>query len=281
MLEVKGLGKRYGGFALEDISFTLPAGYILGYIGQNGAGKTTTLNAITRLIRPDAGEVRVNGTRFDDDPVAYRDSIGFIGDSSFFPGELALGDIRRIVRDFYPSFDAARFDEMARRWALPEKLKIKAYSRGMKVKLMFAAVLARDTKLLILDEATNGLDPVVRREILKLLQAYIGDGQRSVLFSTHIMEDLQDIADYIFLIDRGRKVLFEAKDELLERYVLAKGGPEELTGDLAARLIGLEKNEYGFTGLFDADSGSILPASLVAEKPTVDQIVVHMLEEMK
>ena len=281
MLEVKGLGKRYGGFALEDISFTLPAGYILGYIGQNGAGKTTTLNAITRLIRPDAGEVRVNGIRFDDDPVAYRDSIGFIGDSSFFPGELALGDIRRIVRDFYPSFDPNKFDEMARRWALPEKLKIKAYSRGMKVKLMFAAVLARDTKLLILDEATNGLDPVVRREILKLLQAYIGDGQRSVLFSTHIMEDLQDIADYIFLIDRGRKVLFEAKDELLERYVLAKGGPEELTGDLAARLIGLEKNEYGFTGLFDADSGSILPASLVAEKPTVDQIVVHMLEEMK
>ena len=281
ILEVEHLIKRYPAFTLEDISFSLPAGYIMGYIGQNGAGKTTTLNAITHLIPPDGGTIRLNGISFREDPVAYRNAIGYIGDAAYFPAELRLEDIRAILRDFYPSFDPAKYDELVRRWALPEKKKLKTYSRGMKVKLMFAAVLSRDTRLLILDEATNGLDPVARRDILRLLQDYIADGDRSVLFSTHIMEDLQDIADYIFFIDQGRKVLFDTKDELLESYLLVKGGRGDLTDGLASRLIGAEESGVGFTALLAADDSAALPAGIAVEKPTIDQIVVHMIEGMR
>lgn len=279
LLEVRGLSKTYRTFSLQGISFSLPAGYIMGYIGQNGAGKTTTLNAITHLIQADSGSAAIDGVTFEDDPVAYRDSIGYIGDASYFPSGMRLADIRTILRDFYPSFQAQRFDDCVRRWQLPPREKLKDYSRGMKVKLMFAAVLSRDTKLLILDEATNGLDPVMRREVLRLLQDYIAEGTRSVLFSTHIMEDLQDIADYIFLIDGGRKVLCEAKDDLLERFLLVKGGHDDLTEALQSRLVGVERQEYGFTALFPTDAGVTPPPGLVAESPTIDQIVVHMIEK--
>ena len=279
LLEVKGLCKSYGGFALRDISFSLPAGYIMGYIGQNGAGKSTTLNAITRLIAPDAGQSAIGGVTFEADPVAYRDSIGYVGDASYFPESLRLRDVRAILRDFYPSFSPERFDALAQRWQLPPRDALKRYSRGMKVKLMFAAVLSRDTRLLILDEATNGLDPVMRRDVLRLLQEYISTGERSVLFSTHIMEDLQDIADFIFFIDGGKKVLCEAKDDLLERYLLVKGGSEALTAELKGQLIGIEKNEYGFSALFPTDGGLTPPAELSYEAPNIDQIVVHMIEE--
>ena len=161
---------------------------------------------------------------------------------------------------------------------MPDKEKIVTYSRGMKVKLMFAAALSRETKILILDEATNGLDPLVRREILKLLQEYISDGRHSVLFSTHIMEDLQDIADYIFFIERGEKVFCEPKDDILESYLLVKGGPEDLSPALEKTLIGVERHDYGFQALYPTDSALALPPELTAEKPTIDQIVVHILE---
>jgi len=281
LLEVRNLTKKYKKFTLRDISFDLPAGYILGYIGRNGAGKTTTLNAVTHLIRPDGGSVTVDGLSFSEDPVAYRDSIGYIGDSSYFPTAMTSRDIRTILRDFYPSFDPDSFDGYVEKWELPEKEKISSYSRGMKVKLMFAAALSRKTKLLILDEATNGLDPMMRREILRILQEYIADGTKSVLFSTHILEDLQDIADYVFLIEKGEMVFCEAKDDLLESYLLVKGGREELTASLEDRLIGVERNEYGFKALFRTDDGDILPVGLAAEKPTIDQIVVHTLEGRK
>ncbi len=278
LLEVRGITKKYAKFTLRDISFSLPAGYIMGYVGRNGAGKTTTLSAITRLIRPDSGTVAIDGLRFEDNPIAYRDSIGYIGDSSYFPRRMTLRDIRTVLKDFYPSFDAAAFDALAEKWELPDKAQIQTYSRGMKVKLMFAAALCRETKILILDEATNGLDPLVRREILKLLQDYIADGKHSVLFSTHIMEDLQDIADYIFFIERGEMVFCEPKDDILESYLLVKGGREELTPELEETLIGVEKHDYGFQALYPTDSALALPPALSAEKPTIDQIVVHILE---
>ena len=278
LLEVKNIHKRFKTFALKDISFTLPAGYIMGYIGRNGAGKTTTLNAITRLIRPDGGTVTVDGVSFDADPIAYRDSIGYIGDSSYFPRLMTLREIRTILKDFYPSFDAAAFDALTAKWELPEKEKISSYSRGMKVKLMFAAALSRETKLLILDEATNGLDPMMRRDILRLLQEYISDGKKSVLFSTHILEDLQSIADYIFFIEQGEMVFCGEKDDILESWLLVKGGPEDLTEPLRESLIGIERNDYGFTALFPTDGGLTPPPSVSAEKPTIDQIVIHILE---
>ena len=280
-LMVEGLTKRYPRFELQDISFHLPAGYIMGYVGRNGAGKTTTLNAVTHLIHADTGNITVNGRSYEDDPLGYLNAIGYIGDASYYPGDFLLEDIRRIQKNFYPGFSPEKFDEYICRWELPKKEKIGKYSRGMKVKLMFASILSRDTSLLILDEATNGLDPIMREEILELLQDYITDGKRSVLFSTHIMEDLAGIADYIFLIENGKKVLFETKDDLLEQYLLVRGGIDELSGDLETVLIGPDKKEFGFEGLISAERKEEVPSGMMLQRPTIDQIVLHKIKEMR
>lgn len=281
LLEVKNISKKYKNFTLQDISFSLPAGYIMGYVGQNGAGKTTTLNIVNRLIHPDQGSVTIGGISYDEDAVSYKDQIGYIGDSSYFPQNMYLRDIRSILKDFYPSFDPARFDRYVTDWELPAKGKIKTFSRGMKVKLMFASVLSRDTRLLILDEATNGLDPVVRREILELLQDYISDGSGSVLFSTHILEDLEQIADYVFFIEKGKKVFCGLRDELAESYLLVKGGPEDLSPSLMGCLIGITRNEFGFEALYPTGCGQLLPSALLTARPTIDQIMYHMIQNKR
>lgn len=281
LIEVHGISKSFEKFSLKDISFALPAGYIMGYVGQNGAGKTTTLNAILHLIRPDSGEAAIDGLTYAENPVKYRDSVGYIGDASFFPAEFTPTEICTILKDFYPSFQEDKYWSLAEKWDLPKKQQITKFSRGMKVKLMFAAVLSRDTKVLILDEATNGLDPMMRKDVLKLLQEYISDGSRSIIFSTHIMEDLQDIADYIFFIDNGEKVFYETKDDLLENYLIVKGGPQDLTKELRKYLTGVEQHEFGFTALYRTDSDYILPAELATERPTIDQIIIHQIEERR
>lgn len=253
----------------------------MGYVGQNGAGKTTTLHLISHLFRANSGDISIDNVRFETDPIAYRSLIGYVGDSSYFPEDMTAKDVRMVLKDFYSSFRTETFDHYLEKWKLPLKSKISTYSRGMKVKLMFAAVLSRDTKLLVLDEATNGLDPKVRREILALLQEYISDGTRSVLFSTHILEDLEQIADYIFFIDHGKKIFCEAKDDLTENYLLVKGGLEDLTPALRPSLIGIEKNDFGFEALCSVKGNLVLPSGLLTAKPSIDQIIVHMLEEMR
>ena len=168
---------------------------------------------------------------------------------------------------------------MLDKWKLSDKMKVKDFSQGMKVKLMFAAVLARDTKLLVLDEATNGLDPVVRLEILKLLQEYIADGEKSVIFSTHILSDLEQIADYIFFIHDGRRVLYDAKDELLENYLLVKGERRAVTPELQSAFIGIMDNAYGFEAILPSDRADLLNNEFHFEKPTIDEIVIHYIKD--
>lgn len=279
LLEVKNLGKRYKGFCLEDISFTLPKGYIMGYVGQNGSGKTTTLNLITHVCRATAGEVRVDGLRYEDDPVRYLESLGYIGEEMMFPSDFTLKEIRAVMRSFYRGFDAARFDRLTGRFGLPEKKKVSTFSQGMSVKLMFATVFARQTKLLILDEATNGLDPVARQEVLGLLQEYVADGEHSILFSTHILRDLEQIADYIYFIDDGRTMMYDAKDELLENYLLVKGELALLDDTLRRQLIGVEEHAYGFEAVVSSDMADALPRGIVYEKPDIDQIVIHFIKD--
>lgn len=277
LLEVKGLTKRYKGFLLDDISFSLPKGYIMGYVGQNGAGKTTTINCINEICHPNSGTVYVNGRRYSDDPVQYKEEIGFIGDESYFPKELRVSDIRSIQKTFYKSFQEEEFNKLIAKFNLPERKKISEFSRGMKVKLMFAVALSRNTKLLILDEATNGLDPVMRSEVLQILQDYISDGERSILFSTHMLEDLEQIADYIVFIDQGKIIIHETKDELLESYLIIKGDYKELTTELRSRLIGTEKKEFGFEALIRSDEARYVPKGFIINKPSIDRIMIHLI----
>lgn len=279
LLEVHNISKHYKKFSLENIDFVLPKGYIMGYVGQNGAGKSTTLNLITNLCKCTEGEIYVDGIRCDEDTVRYKESIGYIGDEFYYPDSFTVKNIRGVLKNFYSTFSVEKFDELLDKWKLADKMKVKDFSRGMKVKLMFAAVLARDTKLLVLDEATNGLDPVMRAEVLKLLQESIADGERSVIFSTHILSDLEQIADYIFFIDDGRKVLYDSKDELLESYLLVKGERRAVTQQLARELIGITDNAYGFEAILPGDRADLLSKDFLFEKPTIDEIVIHYIHE--
>lgn len=280
-LEVSGLTKNYKDFTLSDISFTLPKGYIMGYVGQNGSGKTTTLSLISHLLKADGGESVIGGIRYEEQPIAYKEAIGFVGDSDGFMPDFTVKNIRTICRDFYPTFREQEFNDYMKRWKLPEKKKIKEFSRGMRVKLMFAIALARETKVLILDEATNGLDPVVRQQILEILQEYISDGEHSVLFSTHILSDLEQIADYIFFIHNGKKVFCETKEELQENWMLVKGGPGDLDTNMRRCLVGIKESGVGFEALIKSDDAACLPRECVLEKPLIDQIIVHMIQNME
>ena len=279
LLEVRNLSKEYKTFLLDNISFTLARGYIMGYVGQNGAGKSTTLNLITNICKSSSGEIYVDGITCEEDESRYKESIGYIGDEFYFPDNFRIRDIRSVLRDFYKTFRTEKFDELTKRWKLDGKMAVKDFSRGMKVKLMFASVLARDTKLLVLDEATNGLDPVVRVEVLKLLQEYIADGERSVIFSTHILSDLEQIADYIYFIHEGKTVLYDAKDELLESHLLVKGERRALYPELQRALIGIMDNAYGFEAILPSDRADLLTNEFHFEKPTIDQIVIHYIRE--
>lgn len=281
LLEVRNVSKHYKNFSLENIDFVLPKGYIMGYVGQNGAGKSTTLNLITNLCKCSEGEIYVDGITCISDAIRYKESIGYIGDEFYYPPNFTVRNIRGILKNLYPTFSVSKFDELLREWKLSEKMKVKDFSRGMKVKLMFASVLARDTKLLVLDEATNGLDPVVRVDVLKLLQEYIADGERSVIFSTHILSDLEQIADYIYFIHNGRKVLHDAKDELLENYLLVKGERRAVSPQLQKELIGIIDNAYGFEAILPSERADMLTSELHFEKPTIDEIVVHYIKNME
>ncbi|MBQ2800498.1 MAG: ABC transporter ATP-binding protein [Lachnospiraceae bacterium] len=280
-LEVKGLEKKYKDFALQNITLELPKGFICGYVGQNGAGKTTTLDLITHQKKADAGVVRIDGMEYEENPKKYKEMIGYVCDKCYFPNDFTLLDVKGILKDFYETFQEDKFMNLCKKWDLPEKKKVKDYSRGMTIRLMFAGILARDTKLLILDEATNGLDPVVKQEILEILQDYIQDGERSVLFSTHILSDLEEIADYIFFLHNGKEVFFDTKEEIAEKYLLVKGGLDELTEAVSRKIKGLKKTSVGFEGIIETDDSVCVSRKCVLEKPTINQIVISYIKDME
>jgi len=280
-LEIKNLTKNYKNFKLDNINLELPEGYILGYIGQNGAGKTTTIKLIMEQIKRDLGEILVYGTKYNDDEIMYKDTIGFIADENYIPGGFSIKDVEDSFGDFYKFFDKVKFESYIKKWELPYDKKVKDFSKGMKVKLMFAATLSRDTKLLVLDEPTSGLDPVIRDEILDILQDYISDGKRSVMFSTHIMSDLEKIADFLVFIDKGKIVFNNTKDNIIENFFLVKGGLDDLSKQLTEKLIGYKQTQIGFEGLINKKDSRLLSKGMLTEKPTIDEIVVFHINKAR
>lgn len=280
-IEIKNLNKKFKGFNLKNINLELPKGYILGYIGQNGAGKTTTIKLIMNQLKHDSGEIKIFGKEYEEDEAGYKDMIGFIGDECYFPVCFTLKDIVNTLKDFYTSFNEKKFNEYAEKWGLPYKKKIKEFSKGMKAKLAFASVLSRDTKLLLLDEPTSGLDPVVRSEVLEILQDYISDGERSVIFSTHIMSDLEKITDYLYFINDGEKVFFDTTENVLENHLLVKGGTGELQEEVKEKLIGYKCSNVGFTGLINLCDRKYLDENLLFEKPSMEEIMIFYINGAK
>lgn len=248
-IEISGLCKSYQDFSLEDVNLTLPGGSILGLIGENGAGKTTTIKCILNLVRRDAGTITLMGYDNLTQERQAKAEVGVVLDECFFHDTLRPRDIHTILSRVYQNWDQPLFEEYLKKFQLPEGKFIKEFSRGMKMKLSLAAALAHHPKLLILDEATAGLDPVVRDEILDEFLGFIQDEEHSILISSHITSDLEKVADYITYLHQGRVVLSEAKDVLQDNYGRLGCTAADLLAIDPEDLVRVRKGSYGCEAL--------------------------------
>ncbi len=223
-LQIENLCKSYKGadFKLDNVSFSIPKGSIMGFVGKNGAGKSTTLNTILNIIHRDSGEVLFFGREMSDENKDIRNDIGVVFDSTNFSRELTAQKLEKVLSDIYSNWDKDVFFNFLKRFGLPKNKKIKTFSRGMTMKLSISVALSHKAKLLILDEATSGLDPVVREEILDVFLEFVEDENNSILISSHISSDLEKVADYITFIDNGKIILAEKKDTLIYEYGIAR-----------------------------------------------------------
>lgn len=279
ILELNNVSKRYPGFTLEGVSFSLDPGYIMGFIGPNGAGKTTTIKLIMNLIRLDAGEIKVFGLDSRRYEQEIKQRIGFVYDESHFYENLTITEMSRLIAPFYRSWDWQIYKQYVDRFGLPERKKLAQFSRGMKMKYALAVALSHGAELLIMDEPTSGLDPVVRSEFLDILRDVIQDERRSVLLSSHITSDLDQIADYVTLINGGRIIFSKSKEELWEEYALIKGEKALLDSGLRPYVVGLKESQFGFEGLVTnkAEAQRIAGSRAVFERPNLEEIMLYCL----
>lgn len=226
-LKIQGLTKKFEGFALDKVSFRVPSGSIVGLIGENGAGKTTTINAALGLIKKDSGEIELFGENVEHLTPSIKEEIGAVFDASNFSEELTPEKLDKVLKDIYTSWDQDLFRQLLDRLEIPFSRKIKTFSKGMKMKLSLAAALSHHPKLLILDEATSGLDPVMRDDILDMFLEFVQEEDHAILVSSHITSDLEKVADYIVFIHKGKIIFSKPKDELLEDYGIIKCGDEQ------------------------------------------------------
>ena len=228
ILEISNLCKNYKDFSLKNVNISLERGYIMGFIGPNGAGKSTTIKLIMNLIKKDSGSIKVFNMDHEKHEIEIKEKIGFVYDENYYYEELTVQEMKNIIRPFYHQWDDDAFQKYVKDFQLPLKKLIKHLSKGMRMKFSLAIALSHHAELLIMDEPTSGLDPLVRSELLDILQSLLEDENKSVFFSTHITSDLDKVADYITLIHDGEILLSQAKDELIEEYCVVKGDKEIL-----------------------------------------------------
>ena len=244
-IEVSDLSKRFDRFQLKNVSFTLPRGSIMGFIGENGAGKTTTIKLLLNQLRADSGSVKILGLDAIKDEKEIKSDIGVVFDESYFHENIKPKHISKIMGKIYSRWDEKLFGEYLEQFKLPVDKATKDLSRGMKMKLSIATAFSHHPKLLILDEATSGLDPIVRNEILDLFLEFIQDEEHSILFSSHITSDLEKVADYVTFLHEGEIVFSESKDELLYDYGLLLCGSEDFKSVDKGDIIGHRESRFG------------------------------------
>ena len=271
-IELKGLTKTYKTFQLGPIDLTLPMGTIMGLVGENGAGKSTTLKAILDLVKPSAGEITLMGQSIPDAYPALKEEIGVVLDALPFPGYLNARELGNCMAAAFQNWDSEVYAGYLARLNLPEGQKIKEYSRGMTMKLALAAALSHHAKLLILDEATSGLDPMVRQEILDILYDFC-DEDHAILISSHIVSDLEKICDYIAFLHEGKLLLVDEKDKLLEQYGLLKCSEEQLDELAEGTVLSSRVYNYGAEALVRRD---LVPAGLTVDRITLEELIVAL-----
>ena len=279
LLEVENLYKHYDGFSLRQIGFRLPRGSIMGLIGGNGAGKTTTIKLILNQTHRDMGEIRLFGLDVKEYEEEVKKELGVVLDEGFFNPSFRPRQIAAILRPIYEKWDDALFTQYLRRFELPENKPMKEYSRGMKMKLSIATALAHKPRLLIMDEPTSGLDPIVRAEILDVFRDFIQEEDNGILLSSHITSDLEKVADYITFLHKGKLLLSEEKDVLMERCAVARF-PASRLEQLDSRLLtGLSQGSFGCEALVtDRRSFARAYPEIQLENAALEEIMRFMAE---
>ena len=278
-LEVSHLTKDYGSFKLDDVSFALPGGTIMGLIGENGAGKSTTIKCILNLIRRDGGEIQVLGLDNLREEQAVKAQVGVVLDETTFHDGLTAPQVGKILAKLYPNWDMALYQRYLDKFGLAGKKPVKTFSKGMKMKLSLAAAFAARPKLLILDEATSGLDPVVRDEILDEFLDFIQDEEHAILLSSHITSDLEKVADYVTYLHRGKVAVSGAKDELLDTYGRLVCSRADLEQVDPALLVGVRTGQFGCEALVrDKHAFVRFYPGLTVDPVTLEDIMVFTVK---
>lgn len=277
-LELRHVSRRLGDFELRDVSFALPKGCILGLVGENGAGKSTTIRLLTGELRPDSGTVSVlDAVSGGPDFRSVKERLGVVLDDAWFPEILNARQVGTMMAMTYQNWDAALYESFLARFALPREKNFKDYSRGMRMKLAIAVALAHRPEVLLLDEATAGLDPIVRDEVLEIFREFSEAEDHAILISSHILSDLEKLCDYIAFLHQGKLLFCQEKDRLLETYGLFVGTrqqAEELAEDAV-----LAREDSGFGGIRAIVRRDAVPACLPLEKPTVEDIILAMVRK--
>lgn len=275
ILQVNNLTKQYSDFKLDNVSSSLPKGTIMGLIGENGAGKSTTINAILDLIKKDDGTVTFWGQELSSDPRRLKEDIGVVFDGINFYETLTPAKIGQISKAAYTQWDQHLYNEYLTKFQLPTKNEVKTFSKGMKMKLCIAVALSHHPKLLILDEATSGLDPVMRDDILDVFLDFVQDEQHSILMSSHITTDLEKIADYITFIHQGKVMFCKTKDELRYRYGIIRCGAALFDAIDKTEVLAYRKCDYQWDVLVaDKEKARRKYKSAVVDDASIDDILL-------
>ena len=277
-IELSHVTKHFPGFTLQDLSLTVPSGTICGLVGENGAGKSTTIRLLMGALRPDSGTCTVLGAdSAAPEFLSLKEDIGVVLDEAYFPESLNALQVGGVMAKTYRRWDGKQYQNYLTRFGLPEKKPFKDFSRGMKMKLAIAVALSHSPRLLVLDEATAGLDPIVRDEVLEIFNEFTREEDHSILISSHILSDLEKLCDYIAFLHQGKLLFCQEKDRLLETYGLFVGTrqqAEELAEDAV-----LAREDSGFGGVRAIVRRDAVPACLPLEKPTVEDIILAMVRK--
>ena len=285
VLELKNLTKRFDTFTLDTVNMSLDEGYIMGLVGPNGAGKTTIIKLILGLLKREAGAINIFGKDFDEYADDIKQQIGFVLDESDWYDSFTIKEMVKVISPFYQQWDQRLFKDYLSRFEIHENQKIGLLSKGMRMKFSLAIALSHHAKLIIMDEPTSGLDPIIRDELLEILQKIIAEGGRSILFSSHISSDVDKIADYISFIHGGRIIFSKSKEEIADTYRLVTGPLEYLDPDIASSFDAFRRKKRNFTAITTDPqrvgkefASYFKDGSMIMEKAGIDDIMLHLVK---
>lgn len=277
-LEIKNLTKSYPDFTLDNLNLTLPSGCIMGLVGENGAGKSTTIKLILDMIHKDSGSVTILGKDNGDNMKLTKEDIGVVLDEVGIPECLTVNQVGKVMKHTFQNWNDAEYSRLVQKLALPDKKQFKEFSRGMKMKLGIAIAMSHNSKLLILDEATSGLDPVVRDEVVEMFSEFTRDESHSILMSSHIVTDLEKLCDYIVFLHKGKLLLCEEKDLLLEEYGLVHCSVDEFQTIPFNAVKYKKENAYGVEAMVLRNA---VPSDIRISPISIEELFVFMVKEAK